>query len=94
MLRCMGEVVRFERKPWAMEGRSGVSKTARVQTTRADFVDVKVPEDAPEPRDGDLVDWAVTPGVSNGRATVNLKGDWDVVAAGSRGVHLVAAGDK
>jgi hypothetical protein len=84
MLRCAGEVVRYERKPWTMEGRSGITKTARVQTTRADFVDVKVPDDAPEPRDGDIVDWAVSPGVNNGRMTINLRGDWAAIADGAK----------
>lgn len=92
MLRCMGEVVRFERRPWQMEGRSGISKTARVQTTRADFVDVTVPEDATEPRDGDVVDWAVAPGVSNGRVRVTLKGDWaDVAGSPASRLHAATA---
>lgn len=91
MLRVSGEVVRFEKKPWTMEGRSGITKTARVQTTRADFVDVKLGEDVSEPREGDLVDWAVTPGVSGGRVSVNHKGDWAAVLGSFVPVPLVSA---
>jgi len=81
MLRCQGEVVRYESRPWAMEGRTGVSRTARVQTTRADFIDVTIPEGfSPEPRDGDTVDWAVVPGVSNGKVRVTVRSVWSAAA--------------
>lgn len=79
MLRLMGEVVRYERKPWTMEGRSGIARTARVLVGRADFVDVSVPEDQPEPRDGDRVDWAIRPGVNNGRLRLTLLGQYTAV---------------
>jgi hypothetical protein len=80
MLRCVGEVVRFERKPWAMEGRTGTSQTARVLVGRADFVDVNVPEQLGiAPRDGDQVDWAVLVTSPGGRAKITLQGDWSAV---------------
>lgn len=77
MLRLTGEVVRYTRKPWAMEGRSGIAKTARVVVGRADFVDVSIPDDSEEPREGDVVDWAVRPGVNSGKLRITLLGDWN-----------------
>jgi hypothetical protein len=85
MLRCTGEIVRFERKPWSKDGRTGVMKTARVLVGRADFVDVDVAEDAPEPREGDQIDWGVTFSVRAGRgnygpqASVRYRGEWSAL---------------
>lgn len=82
MLRCTGKVVRFESKPWTMEGRAGVTHTARVMVGDADFADVKIPVDANGqcpvqfPSKGDAIDYAVTPGVSNGKVSVTVRGDW------------------
>lgn len=59
MFRVTGEVVRYERKPWDIDGRHGISRQARILVGRADFVDVKYPENLPEPREGDVVDLAV-----------------------------------
>ena len=81
MLRCKGEVVRFTKKSWSMEGRSGITKTVRVQTTRADFVDVVISEDIGEPRDGDFVDYAVVPGISGGKVRLSVASEWSAVAA-------------
>ena len=84
MFRVTGEVVRFQRRPWSMDGRSGVTRTARVLVGRADFCDVTVPEEFPEPREGDSVDWAVEVSVRNGRLRVVLAGDFAVAVPGYR----------
>ena len=82
MLRCTGTVVRFESKPWTMEGRTGVTHTARVLVGDADFADIKIAVDAngqtpvPFPHKGDEVDWAVVPGVSGGKVSVTLRDTW------------------
>jgi hypothetical protein len=89
MLRCTGKVVRFESKPWSMnrDGQmaSGITHTARVIVGDADFVDVKIPSDSngmtpvPFPTKGDQVDYAVVPGVSGGKVSVNVRGTWEAV---------------
>lgn len=76
MLRVTGEVVRYEQRPWTMDGRSGVSRVARVLVGRADFADVHFPESAAPPRDGDLADWAVIPSVSSGKVRCTFVGEW------------------
>lgn len=81
MFRVTGEVVRYERKPWAMDdGRKGVSRSARILVGRADFVDVKYPDDLPEPREGDFVDLAVvvTPR-QRGGLDAKVKGDFSTI---------------
>ncbi len=76
MFRVSGEVVRYERKPWEMEGRTGITRTARVLVGRADFVDVKIPAAMPEPRENDVVDWAVSCVANGSRLSANLVGDF------------------
>lgn len=76
MLRCTGKVVRFESKPWTMEGRSGTTHTCRVMVGDADFADVKVPEGVQHPRKGDHVDFGVVPGISGGKVSVTVRGNW------------------
>ncbi len=79
MLRATGEVVRFEAKPWKMDdGRTGVSRTARLLIGRCDFADVVIPETM-TPRVGDMVDWAVTAGLSFGKIKVAAVGDFATV---------------
>lgn len=63
MLRLQGEVVKFTSKPWKMDdGSQGISHTARVETGRGEYEDVKIPDSAGgfAPADGDQADWAVT----------------------------------
>ena len=80
MLRVTGEIVRYERTPWSMDGRTGVVRKARVLVGRADFVDVRFPDTLPEPREGDVVDLAVeaTANVRNGSGylTLTVRGDF------------------
>jgi hypothetical protein len=77
MFRVTGEVVRYERKPWDIDGRHGISRQARVLVGRADFVDVKYPENLPEPREGDQVDLAVTVAArQRGGVDVKVVGDF------------------
>jgi hypothetical protein len=80
MLRCTGKVVRIESKPWTMEGRAGITTTARVLVGEADFSDVKIPDATVKfPAKGDLVDYAVVPGVNNGRLSVTVRGNWSEI---------------
>ncbi|MCU1592552.1 MAG: hypothetical protein JWP11_3808 [Frankiales bacterium] len=92
MLRCTGTVKRFESKPWSMSGadgvRTGVTHTARVLVGDADFVDVKIPVDGngvspvPMPRKGDVVDYAVVPGISGGKVSLSVRGDFaDIISS-------------
>ena len=62
MYRVTGEVVKVESKPWAMDGRAGVSTRVRVLVGRADFCDVKIADTAgiPIPNVGDFVDYGVS----------------------------------
>lgn len=76
MLRVTGEVVRYERKPWAMEGKTGITRKARVLVGKADFVDITFPEALPEPREGDNVDLGVTVTAPSGRVKITVVGDF------------------
>lgn len=77
MLRCIGEVVRVEQKPWKMDdGRFGVTRKARVLIGRADLLDVDVPETLPFPYDGEKVDWDIDVSVSYGKLKATLRGSW------------------
>ncbi len=77
MLRVTGEVVRFEMKPWTMEGRTGVSRKARVLVGRADFVDVAYPDNIEPPVEGDVVDLGVLITAPGGRVKITVQGRWD-----------------
>lgn len=85
MLRVTGECVRVEQTPYEFDGRSGISRKARVLVGRADFVDVKFDQHAALPAEGELVDFAVTVranagrGGSDPRISYTVAGDWDRV---------------
>jgi hypothetical protein len=76
MLRVTGRVARIESKPWTMEGRSGVTTTARIVVGDADFADVKIPDNVAHPSKGDEIDYAVVPGVSGGKVGITVRGDF------------------
>lgn len=88
-LRVAGEVVDVSAKQWSMEGRTGVTRKARVQTSRKDWVDVTFPDDQPLPADGDVVDLAVRASVSGSSVKITSLGPWDVVnrVPGPRGAR-------
>ena len=91
MCRVTGKVVRTERN-------TGVSKAgtpynirqARIMIGEVDFCDVRLPDDMPDLRQGDQVDYAVEyQGEYRNQPTFGIKGDWATVP-GVR--ELVAAG--
>ncbi len=80
MLRATGRVGRVESKPWAMDGKSGITNLIRVMVGTCDFLDVKVPDDQPLPARGDDVDWGVIAiGNERGKVTVKRACDWSEV---------------
>jgi hypothetical protein len=79
MLRLQGRCVRFTEKPWSMEGRSGITRTARVIVGEADFIDATIQENMPSPYTGQVVDWAIRPGVNNGRLRLTVEGEYESV---------------
>lgn len=93
MLRVTGEVVRYQKNAWNMDGRSGVAKTARVLVGRADFADVRVPEQTPDPREGDWVDWAVEVDTAYNKLRVTHAGEYQAVVGSSAtpvGLHAAS----
>lgn len=83
--------MRCESKPWTMNdasgSRSGVTTTVRVLVGDADFVDVKIPTDqagattVPFPSKGESVDYGVVPGISGGKVSLSVRGNWsDLIA--------------
>ena len=79
MLRCTGEVVRTSIKSGtsAKTGNPYRIREFRVLVGRADFIDLSLGDDAPDVRDGDQVDLAVTfSGVFQGNAQFRAVGTW------------------
>jgi hypothetical protein len=81
MLRCEGVAVRVTNYPWSKDNRSGVTRTVRVLVGQADFADLTLPDDAPSPAQGELVDYAVDPRVSGTRLRLVAVGLYNVVVS-------------
>jgi len=81
MPRATGEVVAYERRNWNMTGadgaaRSGTTRLAKIQESRASIIEVRIPDSLPEPREGDLVDLLVDVRVSGGKPQLIASGPY------------------
>jgi len=84
MLRCTGEVVRTTVKSGTAKatGNPYRIRSARILVGRADFCDVQLGDDAPDLREGDDVDLAVTYGGEfRGQPTFHVAGPWATAVA-------------
>lgn len=80
MLRATGRVGRVESKPWAMDGKSGITHTVRLIVGDCDVLDVRVPDDQTLPDVRTEVDWGVVALANErGKLTVKRVLDWSEV---------------